>query len=118
RAHARFRSWPTSDHGSVVGEAATRWQHRRWRNDVLLASPQSVEVSSVDDPRVRLRAATVASHLFRPVEYRDLAVADEDLDCPPHERVRNAVPDRVHVDEAVGSDAPRDPSLSDRQWIR
>ena len=72
-------------------------------------APQAIEVPRVDDPGVRLVAATVAGHDLAAVEDDDLRIADQHLYARLHQRVRHAVADGVHIDEAVDRDLPCSP---------
>src|SRR5215813_9427279 len=52
------------------------------------------------------------------VKNADVALADQNLDPLSDELVRNAVSDSVHIDKAVGRDAPAEATLARRRGSR
>jgi hypothetical protein len=64
-------------------------------------------VRGIHDALMRLRAASVAGDDLVAVEDHDLVVADEHLHGATDESVRDAVANRVDIDEAVGGNDPR-----------
>ena len=108
-----------STRGVVVEAAPERRERRRSsRRGLGRRDARALEVRRVDDARDAARATRrcVATTLGA-VEDHDLVVADEHLDGRAHEPVRNAVANRVDVDEAVvarrgGADAAAAPAAA------
>jgi hypothetical protein len=69
-------------------------------------------MTGLDDSRERLTNTTMSRDHLNTVEDHDLVIAEEDLDSPANEAVRNAVANRLDIDERVRRDAPRQTLLA------
>ncbi len=72
----------------------------------------------VGDALMWLEVTTMTCNFDASVEDHDLVVCNENLNGAPHETVRNAVANRVDIDEAIGRDTPTDPPLANRHRNR
>jgi hypothetical protein len=91
-----------------------RRQDRRHRG-IIVRPHEADEVAGLHDARERLANASMSRDDLNAVEDHDLVVAEENLDGPTNEAVRNAVANRLDVDEGIRRDAPGQTLLSHRQ---
>jgi hypothetical protein len=79
---------------------------------------QTSEVTRLNDPSERLANAAMSRDNLDAVEDHDLVIAEQDFDGPANEAMRNAVPNRLDIDERVRRDAPGQALLSNGQRPR
>ncbi len=72
------------------------------------------EMAGLNDAREWLAHATMSCDDVDAVEHYHLVIAEEDLDGPANGTVRNAVANRLDVDECVRGYSPRQALLSHR----
>jgi hypothetical protein len=96
----------TRDDGRVVGEVASEAGQRGRGDSCRLHAPQTSVVLRIHDAREGLRRSGVDRDALGAVENLHLLVGHGHLDVIAHEAMRDAIPDRIDVDERVEGDAP------------